>query len=198
MTASSPLHHTKNARFSKISFSLDHSSVPRDLTLCTFLSKTLYALEKRSPSKFSDFWLLAWKLTKFLMLLFKPRVSFPLILHHPSMSWYIVLMKFSSWNIICFGQKYPSKVQFFRFLSALMKFYPIPHAIFKTTRSGFIQILHRCSVSWKITSLYFCWSNLVYFKQKEPIEKKLLDIRVAEWKLTKFLLHIWNHKSVFL
>ena len=48
--------------------------------ICTFSSKILYALDERSPSKskFSDFRLLAWKLTKFLVLFLKPRVSFPL------------------------------------------------------------------------------------------------------------------------
>ena len=51
----------------------------------------------------------------------------------------------------------------FQTLSALMKVHPIPHAIFETTRSGFIQILHHCSVSWKITPLYFFSSNLIYF-----------------------------------
>ena len=46
----------------------------------TFSSKSWYALDKRSPSKckFWDFRLLGWKLTKFLMLFFKPHVSFPL------------------------------------------------------------------------------------------------------------------------
>ena len=46
---------------------------------CTFSSKTLYALNKTSASKceFSDFRLLAWKLTMFLMSFFKPQVSFP-------------------------------------------------------------------------------------------------------------------------
>ena len=47
---------------------------------CTFLSKSLYALDKRSPwqCKFPDFRLLAWKLTKYLMSFFKPQVSFHL------------------------------------------------------------------------------------------------------------------------
>ena len=36
-----------------------------------------------------------------------------------------------------------------------MKVHPIPLAIFETKRSGFIQILHHRSVSWKITFLYF-------------------------------------------
>ena len=44
-----------------------------------------------------------------------------------------------------------------------MKVHPINYAIFETTRSGFIQILHHCSVSWKITPLYFFSSNLIYF-----------------------------------
>ena len=43
--------------------------------------------------------------------------------------------------------KEPIKVQIFRFFSALMKVHPIPDASFETARSGFIQILHHCSVS---------------------------------------------------
>ena len=44
------------------------------------VSETLYDLDKRNPSKknLSDFRLLAWKLIKFLISFFKPRVSFPL------------------------------------------------------------------------------------------------------------------------
>ena len=89
-------------------------------------------MDKTSPSKckYSDFRLLAWKLTKFLMSFFKPRVI----------------------------------------------------------RSGFIQILHYCSVSWKITPLCFCSSNLVYFRQKEPIKNKFSDFWVVEWKFTKSLM----------
>ena len=70
----------------------------------------------------------------------------------------------------------------FRLLGTLMKVHPIPHANFETTRSGFIQILHHCSVSWKITLLYFFSSNLIYFGQK------LSDFWVIGWKFTKFLM----------
>ena len=44
----------------------------------TFSSKPLYALDKKSSSKckFLDFRLLTWKLTKYLMSFFKPRISF--------------------------------------------------------------------------------------------------------------------------
>ena len=109
-------------------------------------------------------------------------------MYHSSVSWHIIPMKFSSSNIICFGKKEPVKVQFFRLLSALMKVNPIPHAIFETKRSGLIQIFHHCSVSWKITPLYFCTSNLVYFAQKEPIEKKISNFWGFRWKHTKFFI----------
>ena len=48
----------------------------------------------------------------------------------------------------------PIKEQLFSFLSALMKANPILHVIFETTRSRFIQILHHCSISWKIFLVY--------------------------------------------
>ena len=40
----------------------------------------------------------------------------------------------------------------------------------------------------KDNSSVFCSSNLVYFGQKEPIEKKFSDFWVVRWKLTKFLM----------
>ena len=66
-----------------ISFSSNFASlfsVMRRNSSVLFLSKSLYALDKRSLSecKFSYFQLLAWKLTKCLMSFFKSRVSFPL------------------------------------------------------------------------------------------------------------------------
>ena len=109
-------------------------------------------------------------------------------MQHRSVLWHIVSLKFSCWNIICFGQKDPINVQFFRLLGAQMKGHTIPHDSFETTRSGFIQILHHCSVSWKITPLYFFSSNLKYFGQKDPIKVKFLDFWVVGWKFTKFLM----------
>ena len=38
----------------------------------------------------------------------------------------------------------------------------------------FLQNLHNSSVSWKITPLYFCSSNNIYFGHKEPIKTKKL------------------------
>ena len=57
-----------------------------------------------------------------------------------------------------------------------------------TTRSGFIQILHHRSVSWKISPLYFFSSNIIHFGQKQPIEVKFVGFWVFGWKFTKFLM----------
>ena len=64
-----------------------------------------------------------------------------------------------------FGQKEPVKVQLLRLLCALMKVHPIPQASFKTTRSRFIQILHYCSVSWKIAPLYFLAQTFILWTE---------------------------------
>ena len=104
-------------------------------------------------------------------------------MHHPSVSWHIIPLKCSSWNNICFGQKEPIKIQFFRLWSALMKLNPTPHAIFETTRSRFIQIFHYCSVSWKITPLYFFSSKRICFGQKEPIKIQFFRLLSALMKL---------------
>ena len=53
-------------------------------------------------------------------------------------------------------------------------------------------------MSWKITPLYFCSSNLVYFGQKQPPKR---NFQTFEWlgkNSPNFSCHIWNHRSVFL
>ena len=102
-----------------------------------------------------------------------------------------------------------------------MKVYAIPHAIFETTRLGFIQILHHRSMPWKINPLYFCSSDRVYFGPKESIEKNFSDFCVVGckfyksfcWKYIKFQLkdyrgvishdteewyRIWSKTDLFL
>ena len=78
-----------------------------------------------------------------------------------------------------------------------MKVHPIPHAIFETSRSGFIQVLHHCSVSWKITPLYFFNSNLIYFGQKKPIEVKFSELWVVGSRLTKLLMSYLKPEVTF-
>ena len=58
-------------------------------------------------------------------------------------------------------------MRIFKFLSALMKVYPIPHTSFQTTRSRFTQILHHCSVS---CLLCICYLKPLHFRQKELSE----------------------------
>ena len=117
-------------------------------------------------------------------------------MHHPSVSRHIVPVNCSNWNIICIGQKESINAQVFRLLSALMKVHPLLQAI-ETARSGFIQILHHCSVPWKMIPLYFFSSNLIYFGQKYPMEVKLLDFWVVGWKFNKFRMPYFKPQVSF-
>ena len=117
---------------------LHYSSVSWDITLCTFSSKYLCALDKRiqSKCKFSDFQLLAWKLIKFIMSFFNPQVSFRLNFATP----FSVMTHNSSESFYMLWTKRAYQCTIFRLLGALMmKVHPIPHAIFETTRSGFFK-----------------------------------------------------------
>ena len=56
--------------------------------------------------------------------------------------------------------------------------------LFSNYWSVFLQNLHNSSVSWKITPLYFCSSNNIYFGHKESIkQKKFLDFLSAWVKI---------------
>ena len=135
--------------------------------------------------------------TKIPYVIFQPTSQFFFKLYFTLQCWHIIPLKFSSWNIICFGQKELIKVQFFRLLSALMKVHPVPHAIFEATRSEFIPMLHYCSVSWKITPLCFFSLNLIYFEQKEPIEVTFSDIMSVCVKIYQISLLIFETTSQF-
>ena len=104
--------------------------------------------------------------------------------------WFSIYLFFIFLKLFCHFIFIFIKVQFLKLLSVLMKIHPIPHAIFETTRSGFIQILHHCSVPWNIDRLYF-------FRQKEPIEVKSSDFWVVGWRFTKFLMSYLKPKASF-
>ena len=53
------------------------------------------------------------------------------------------------------------QVQIFKFLSALMKVHPIPHASFETTRSRFTQILHHCSLYF-LSQTLILWTKIAH------------------------------------
>ena len=91
---------------------------------------------------------------------------------------------------LLFGQKEPMKVQIFKFLSALMKVHPIPHASFETTRSRFTQILHLCS-------LYFLSQTLMLWT-KRAHRSEIFRFLSGWVKIHQIPCHVWNWKPVFL
>ena len=120
------------------------------------------------------------------ILIFQAMSHFPLNFASPFNVITYFLWNFPAETLYAFDKKILS-MYIFSLLSALIIVHPIPHAIFENTSSGFIQILHHCSVPWKITPLYYFSSNLIYFGQKETIRVKFLDFWVVGWKFTKFL-----------
>ena len=160
------------------------SSVMRNNSSVLFHVKLYIPSRKRTLDgyKFSKFQLLAWKLTKFQIPQFSLEFCITFQCHDTQFLWNFLP------ETLHFGQKEPIKVQIFRILSAWMKVHPSPHVSFETTRLRFIQILQHCSVSWKITPLYFFYLTPLYFGQKEPIKVKLSNFWVVGLKFTKFLM----------
>ena len=133
--------------------------------------------------KFSDFRLLAWNLTKFLLSFFKPRVSFP------SVSWHIIPMKLSSWNIIRLGQKEPIKVQ--------LKYKTFGRSIESSTD-------FQCHFWIRKVRVYSNFASLFSVMKENSSVKKIPSKRIFqtfEWLGENSSIsssHIWNYKSVFL
>ena len=119
-------------------------------------------------------------------------------MHHPSVPWHIISLKFFSWNIICFRQKEPIIVQFFRLWIALTKVHPISYVVFETTRSGFIQIFHHCSASWKITPLYFLAQTAYTLDKNSPSKWNFQTFEWLDKNSPNSLCHFWNKESVFI
>ena len=119
-------------------------------------------------------------------------------MQHPSVSWHIIPLKVSNWNIKCFGQKEPINVQFSEFwVLTELKVHPIRHAIFETTKSSFIQILHHFSLSCEITPLCFFSSNLIYIGTKTVHRSELFEL-LSDWvKFTKLLMSYLKPQVTF-
>ena len=131
----------------------------------TLSPKPLYALDKSCPLKCrsSHFWLLAWKISKFLMSFFKTGVSFSYDFPSP----FIVMIHNSS-KILYLKHymiltKRIHQYTIFQTLGALVKVHPICHAVVETKRSGFIQILYHCISVMKDNFSVFATSNFIYF-----------------------------------
>ena len=108
-----PISHaifeTTSWRFFQI---LHHCLVSWKITPLQFFNSNLNALDKRAEVKFSNFWMIGWKFTKFLMpclklQVFKLYITLSVSIEKP-------LLYFFSWKCTWFGQKEPIKVQNFR------------------------------------------------------------------------------------
>ena len=140
-----------------------NSSVPFNLNLCINLYK-----KDPSKCKFSDFWLLAWKVTRFIRSFFLPRVSFPLKFESS-----FIVMTHKSYEMFYLKHymiltERAHQCTIFQTVSALLKIHPILYVIFATTMSGFIQSLRHCLVSSKITPLYFLAQTLYNLDKNSP------------------------------
>ena len=92
------------------------------------------------------------------------------IFHHPSVSWHIISLIFSGWNMICCGQEEPMNVQFFRLLSAPMKVHPILHAILNrkvrdhSKFASLFSVMKDNSSVFSLLKLYILWTKEILFK----------------------------------
>ena len=112
------------------------------------------------------------KFVKFLMSVLKLKVKFPsnftllfIVMSHNSS----VNFKFIPFLLWAKGSHQSSNFDTFKCSSGNLRNFS---CLFSNHWSFFLQNLHNSSVSWKITPLYFCSSNNIYFGHKEPIKTK--------------------------
>ena len=118
-------------------------------------------------------------------------------MQHPSVSWHVIPLKFSDWNI-CFGQKKAHQCIIFQTFGCSNESSPNSSCHFWNHKVRVSQILHHCSVPWEITPLFFLAQTSYTLDKNSPLE---WNFRTFEWlgeNLPNSSCHIWNHKSVFL
>ena len=127
---------------------------------------------------------------KFLMSILKWKVNFPsnfallfiVMTHNSSVKFKFI--PFLLWT------KGSIKVLILTLSRALGKICQISTVFFSNYWSVFLQNLYNSSVSWKITPLYFCSSNNIYFGHKEPIKQKsFLDFLSARVKICEVYIN---------
>ena len=156
----SQIHYVIFQPTSQFSFKFSITFQCQDTSFWNLLAETLHAFEKKSSSKskFPDFRLLEWILTKLLQSFLELQVSLPL---NFASRFNIITYKSSEifqLNNYILWAKGAHQWTVFQTLSAVVKVHPIPHMVFETTWSGFIP--------WKITPLCFFSSKIIDFGQK--------------------------------
>ena len=103
--------------------------------LCISLAQISFNFDKNSRSKL-NFWTFEWlgeNLPNSSNLVWNQESVFLQTLHHPSVSWNIILPYFFISIFICFRQKNPIKVEFFRHSLARLKISQIHYVILQVT-----------------------------------------------------------------
>ena len=108
-------------------------------------------------------------------------------MHHLSVSWHIIPLKFCSWNITLWTKRAHQNTNF-QIFECFNEGLPNSSCQFWNRKvkvsSDFASLF---SVMKDNSSLFFYLKPLC-FGQKEPIEVKFPDIWVVGWKFSKFLM----------
>ena len=100
-------------------------------------------------------------------------------------------------EILCFGQKEPIKVQILRFLSTLMKIYPIFYASFETTKSTNFAALKVSFSVMKDNSSVLFYLFFFIFWIKKSCRREIFGL-VSNWmKIHQILYVIFETTSQF-
>ena len=108
-------------------------------------------------------------------------------MHHLSVSWHIIPLTFSSWNITL-STKYAHQSTNFQTFECFNESWPNSSCLFWNHKvkvySNFASLL---SVMKYNSSVFFYFKPL-YFGQKEPVELKFSDVWEVGSKFNKFLM----------
>ena len=165
-----------------LSSKFEYSSVSSNITPLYFCSlNNIYFGHKEPIKKMSTFRVLGSNFVKFMSVL-KWKVSsssifvsfFIAMTHNTSVNFKVI--PFLLWT------KGSHQSPNFNTFKCSGENLPNFSSLFSNHKSVFLQNLHISSVSWKITPLYFCSSNNIYFGHKEPIKKIFLDFSSARVK----------------
>ena len=84
-----------------------------------------------------------------------------------------------------------------RLSSALVKISQISYVIFERQKSVFLQILYQYSVPSNMTPLYFFRSNIIYFRQRQPIKVQIFEIfDCLNQNSSNCLCQFWTEKPI--
>ena len=108
-------------------------------------------------------------------------------MHQLSVSWHIIPLKFSSWNITLWTKRAHQSTNF-QILECFNESSPNFSCQFWNHRVKVYSNFASLFSDMKYNSFVFFYLKPLYFGQKEPVEVKFWDFWVVEWKFNKFLM----------